>query len=114
MVDAQPGHLVGGDQRPNQAVRRREDRGILHAQAHQVVHIEEAAVVDFFGGRAPGGQPVGLRVEQHVQAVEAVGIPFDAIDVFARILITGCSSRERSASRNLRQQLLQHGPPLLP
>ncbi len=72
---------------PNQAVGCGEDLGILHAQADQVVHIEEAAVVDLLGGGAPGGQPVGLRVQQQVQAVEAVGISFDAVDGLERLLV---------------------------
>ncbi len=63
-----------------------EDRGVFHAQANQVVHVEEAAVVDLLRGSAPRGQPIRLRIQQQVQAVEAVGIPFDAVDVGQRLL----------------------------
>ena len=80
VVDAQPGHPTGREQLPDQAVGSGEDLGILHAQANQVIHIEEAPVVDLLGRGPPGCQPVGLRVEQKVQAVEAVRISFSAVE----------------------------------
>ncbi len=81
-----PVTLCDAIRRSNQAVRCHEDRGVLHAQPNQVVDIEESAVVDLLRGGAPGGQPVGLGVKQQVQAVEAVRVPFDAIDGCQRCL----------------------------
>ena len=42
---------------------------VLHAQAGELVDVEEAAVVDLVGGDAPEREPVGLRSMQRVQLV---------------------------------------------
>ena len=70
-----------------------EDRRVFHAQSNQVVHVEEAAVVDLLRGSTPGRQPIRLRVQQQVQAVEAVRIPFDAIDGSQRMFYNGLHFR---------------------
>ncbi len=44
-----------------------EDLGILHVQRHEIVHVEEAAVVDLPGGAAPVRQTVHLGLEQPAQ-----------------------------------------------
>ena len=43
-----------------------EDLLVLHAQGHERVDVEEAAVVDLAPGRAPVGEPVVLPLEQRV------------------------------------------------
>ncbi len=45
-----------------------EDLGILHVERHEVVHIEEPAVVDLTGGAPPVRQAVYLGLEQAVQS----------------------------------------------
>ena len=68
MVDAQAVDLAGGGQveRRSRASPRTPAR-LLHAQAGEVVDVEEAAVVDLVGGDAPEGEPVGLLLVQRVQ-----------------------------------------------
>ena len=52
---------------PERRVPRLKDLRQFHAQAHEVVDIEKAPVIDFFRRDAPVRQPVGLLVEQLVQ-----------------------------------------------
>src|SRR6202030_1872902 len=47
-----------------------EQLGQFHAQAGQLVDVEETPVIDFFRSNAPIGDPVGLHFEQLVQARE--------------------------------------------
>ena len=42
----------------------------FHAQRRQIIDIEEAAVIDFVGSRAPESQTVGLGFQQFVQRIE--------------------------------------------
>jgi hypothetical protein len=49
MVDAQPVDELRGGQVQDQAVRRLEHLLVLDPQRRQVVHVEEAPVVDFVG-----------------------------------------------------------------
>ena len=58
-----------------------EDRGLLHAQSHELVDVDKAAVVDFVGRRAPVGQAIRLVLEQFVQPVKAGRIAGDAVDL---------------------------------
>ena len=82
VVDAQPGHLLLRQQLADQAVRLGKDLRRLHAQADQVVHVEEAAVVDLLRRSAPVGQPVWLHVQELMQRIEAVRIAFRTVDRF--------------------------------
>ena len=94
MIDAQAGHLAFADQPQNQAVRGLEHRRIFHAHAGQLVHVEEAPVVDFVRRRPPVGQPVVLLVEQRVQPIEAAriaGAPFHT--AIARSMCSRTSGR---------------------
>ena len=79
MIDAEAGDLAFADQPQNQAVRGLEDLRIFHAHAGQLVHVEEAAVVDLVRRRPPVGQPIGLLVEQRVQPIEAARIAGRAV-----------------------------------
>ncbi len=106
MVDAEAGHCLRSNQSPNQAVRCREDLGILHAEAHQVIHVEETAVIDFFSGSAPGGQAIRLCVQQTMERVETVGISFDPVDGFKRMLDDGLHFLCAKRLPQRREQLL--------
>ena len=87
-------------------MRRREDLRIFHAQPDQVVDVEEAAVVDFFGGSAPGGQAIRLCIQQEMQTVETAGIAFDTVDGFERMLDDGLHFLRAKCLAQRRQQLL--------
>ena len=89
MVDAESGHCVRSNQPSNQAVRCREDLRIFHAQPDQVIHVKEAAVVDFFGGGAPGGQAIRLCIQQTMEPVETAGVSLDPVDGLERMLDDG-------------------------
>src|SRR5690606_15984873 len=69
-----------GDERPQQTMNRREDIGIFDADRCQRVDVEEAPVVDLVGRRAPGREPIRLRLEQVVQLVEARRVTGRAVD----------------------------------
>src|SRR5690348_7870321 len=58
-----------------------EDLRVLHAQANQVVNVEEAAIVDLFAGDAPVSEPIHLKLKQKVEQVEAAWITRCAVDV---------------------------------
>jgi hypothetical protein len=77
-------------------VRGLEDRPVLDAQPRQRVDVEEPPVVDLVGRRAPVREPVGLRLEQLVQRVEAGGIARPAVDGLDR-RIDGLTHRRRLA-----------------
>jgi hypothetical protein len=49
-------------------VRGVEHRRVLGAKAHEVAHVEEAAVVELAPGAAPVRQPPLLEVEQRLEA----------------------------------------------
>src|SRR5690242_7612588 len=64
VVDAHPGNHSLGKQSAQHAMRRRKDARILHAQANQVVDIEETAVVDLFARNSPVREAVYLEIEE--------------------------------------------------
>ncbi|MCY1411297.1 hypothetical protein D9M71_266810 [compost metagenome] len=72
MVDAQAVHQAPLDQLEDLGMGGFENVLALHAQAAQLIDIEEAPPVDVVGGGAPAGQAVGLALQQQVQALEAV------------------------------------------
>src|SRR6202030_645622 len=51
-----------------------EQLGQFHAQAGQLVDVEETPVIDLFRSNTPIGDPVGLHFEQLVQARETQGV----------------------------------------
>ena len=65
-------------------MRFSEDLGVLHAQADQVIDIEEAAVIDLLTGHAPVGQAIHLQFEQQMQQIEAAWVIGSAVDVSQR------------------------------
>jgi hypothetical protein len=64
VVDPEAVHPASGTPVENQRVGLGEDLGILHVQRHEVVHVEEPAVVDLARRPPPMHQPVDLRIEQ--------------------------------------------------
>ena len=75
MIDPHAGHPSLGDEPGQQSVDRREDVGILDAQAGERVDVEEAPVVDLVRRGAPVGEAIGLLLEQLVQRVERLRLP---------------------------------------
>ena len=75
MIDAQSRDEAFAQELADELVGLREDQRIFHAQANQVVDIEEAAIVDFLSRHAPERQPVRLRLQQAMKRVEAVAVP---------------------------------------
>ena len=64
MIDPEAIHPAAGAPVEHQGVGLGENLGILHVQRDQVVHIEEAAVVDLARRPPPVHQPIDLRFEQ--------------------------------------------------
>ena len=60
MIDAQPGNPAFVHQFEDEAMRRREDFGLFHVDAHQVCNIEEAAVIYLFASHLPKRQYIRL------------------------------------------------------
>ncbi len=115
VIDAQSVDLALGDQLQEQAVRGLEDRLVLDAQRRQIVDIEEAAVVDILGRDAPGGEVIGLQVEQLVQRIEARGLPCRADEAAHRRLdgagdraVGGCERRQAALVQLLLAVALGH------
>src|SRR5579864_4451484 len=74
MIDSYPRDEALAQQPADELVGLREDQRIFHAQADQIIDIEEAAIVDLLSRHAPEGQPVHLRLQQAVQSVEALAV----------------------------------------
>ncbi len=81
MVDAQPRHLVFRQQPSYQAMCFDEDLGVFHSQSHQIVHIEEAPIVDFLCRYSPKRQPVRLSFQQRMQPVKTPRIVFNSVNL---------------------------------
>ncbi len=69
VVDAQPLDAAVGDHGEHELVRAREHFRILHAQAGQIVDVEETPVVDLIRRHAPERGPVMLRGNQRIEPV---------------------------------------------
>ena len=52
----------------------------------QFVHVKKATVINFLGSDPPERQPVGLRIKQFIQRIEATRIARFAIDLRQRLL----------------------------
>src|SRR6185437_10992168 len=75
-----------GQQAAEHAMSSSEDARVFHAQADQIVDIEEAAVIDLFAGNAPVRKPVHLEFQQQMQKVEAMRLVGVSVDVLKSAL----------------------------
>ena len=75
MIDPKSVHPAPASPVQHQRVGLREDLGVLHVKRDEIVHVEEAAVVDLPGRAAPVRQPVHLRVEQPAQPARPLPRP---------------------------------------
>ena len=67
VVEAQALQVAGGDQARHQRMNGAEGRRVFHAQAGEIVDVEEAPVVHRRHRHAPIGDAVMLALEQPVQ-----------------------------------------------
>ena len=74
VIDAQALDASRCEQFEHEPVRGAEDFRIFHPHAHEVVDIEEAAVVDLVRRDAPICEPVMLGGEQLVEPVDRSGV----------------------------------------
>ena len=86
VVDAQAADRAVPGEIEHVSVRCLEDLRILHAQRRQIVDIKKAPIVDFVRCDPPVREPVGLRIEQHMQRVEARTVARDAVQALQLVL----------------------------
>ena len=90
MIDTQAGRRAASHELEDEAVDLVEHPRVFHSERREVIHIKEAAVVNFLRGDPPKCQPVRLRVEQLIERVEAARIARFAVDprqcLFDRLL----------------------------
>ena len=79
MVDAQPIDRSRSDQFEHEPVRRIEHRLVLDAQRRELVHVEEASIVDLVRCDAPVRESVRLRFQQGMQGVERFRLSWHAV-----------------------------------
>ena len=89
MVDAQAVDQALGMKAERQGVHGLEDLRLLHAQADQLVDVEEAPPVDAVAGAAPPGEAIVLVFQHVAERTRAAG-------------------RQRQAMREVAQRLLLH------
>ena len=109
MVDAQAIDDALGMQAQRQGMDGLEGLRLLHAQADQLVDVEEAPPVDAVAGAAPPGEPPVLALEAAVCGGQAMGKVAERLAV-ARELARGQDLVERPAED--RQQDLVVGLPV--
>ena len=109
MVDAQAVDDALGVQAERQGMDGLEGLGLLHAQADQLVDVEEAPPVDAIAGAAPPGEPPVLALEAAVDGGQAMREVAERIAV-ALELARGQHLVERAAED--RQQDLVVGLPV--
>ena len=80
MIHPQPRRRAALHELEHEPVDLFEHRRVFHPQRRELVHVEEAAVVDLFGRDAPVRQPVRLFVEQPIERVEAARLSGDAVE----------------------------------
>src|ERR1700688_2299820 len=85
MIDPQPGHRSGPDKIDNQLVRGVEHFRQFHPDRCQIVYVEKAAIINFFGCDAPECEAIRLRVEQLVQTIEAARITRPSVNLLERL-----------------------------
>ena len=86
MIDAQPFHQALRQPAPQQLVGLGKNAGVFHAQAHQVIDVEEAPVIDFLRRNAPVRQPVWLRLQYAVQRIKGAALAGIAVHLAQRAL----------------------------
>ena len=100
VIDAQAGRRASPNQLEDEPMHLVEHRRIFHAQRRELVHVEEAPVVDFLGRDAPVREPVRLLVEQRVERVEAARLSGNAVEAHdARASISARSGGARVGQR---------------
>ena len=125
MIDAQAVELAGAHKLEREAMCHLEHGLILHAQRRKIIDVKEAPVVDLVRGDAPGGEAIGLRIEQLVQRVRACrAVAFDVkcsdgcIDGLRDTLIGSAHRRQAalvhfliaiSRGRRFRRRLVSRG-----
>ena len=62
MIDPKPGHGSTSNKVDHQLMRGIEHFRQFHSDRGQIVHVGEAAIVNFFGGDPPEREPIRLRV----------------------------------------------------
>jgi hypothetical protein len=92
MIETDPGDVSLLHQVQQQRMGGGKHPWVLHAQAREIVDVEEPAVVDLIERRPPVRQTIRLQFEQTVQPIEALGrarLPVDlghrAVDVVSHL-----------------------------
>src|SRR6266700_6241892 len=70
MSDAKPCHCAGAHQIQKKPMHGVKHLWQLHPDRRQIVYIEKAAVIDFFGRDAPKSEAIRLRVEQLIERIK--------------------------------------------
>ena len=71
VIDPHAGHRAGADQLEQQFMRRVEHLRQFHPDRGEIVHVEEAPVVDLLGRDAPEGETIRLIVQELIERIEA-------------------------------------------
>ena len=74
MINTQSGDAPFSQELADQTMRVREHLRVFHTQAHKVVDIEKAPVVDFFCRNSPVRQAIRLLLQQAMQGIEAAAV----------------------------------------
>ena len=116
MVDAQAVDQTLGMKAERQGVHGFEDFRLLHAQADQLVDVEEAPPVDAVAGGAPPGEAIVLAFQHVAQRTRAAGRERQAMGVVMQRLLPhlDLARRQRLLERLAqdRQQDLVAGQPV--
>ena len=116
MVDAQAVYQPLGMKAERQGVHGFEDFRLLHAQADQLVDVEEAPPVDAVAGAAPPGEAIVLAFQHVAQRTRAAGRKRQAMGEVAQRLLPhlDLARRQRLLQRLAqdRQQDLVAGQPV--
>ena len=93
MIDADAGDRAVPDQFEEQLVGRVEDFRQLHSDRGQIVHVEEAPVINFFRRDAPEGEPIRLIVQERIERIKTARVAGGAIDLRDRLHDRGLDLR---------------------
>src|SRR5271166_1222995 len=97
MVDPQALHVAALDQIEHQPMRLLEQLGQFHAQAGELIYIEESPVIDLFGSDPPISNPICLNFEQLMQPLEARRVAGLTGELSQCALDAACKTRFTSA-----------------
>src|SRR6266487_946339 len=81
MINAETRYRASTHEINNQPVNSVENLWQFYPDRRQIVHIEKAAIINFFGRDPPVSEPVRLRIEQFIERVEAACISRLAVDL---------------------------------